>query len=191
MRRSEPAKDLVEQEINTIFKQHIMKIGTFSEDENETEIIEREEIKEIEHEELLDALPLLSETMNIFNSLQEYYYNGDRSLKSPPVVFLEQLYSYQHHSTMEELQELKKLKLMEIVIRIENKEMIGIMDKYEYINYLLLYFNKTDSELIQQLIDYVVKSNGNCLLPLTLFTKEEKLKLIRKDYLLKRKRIIF
>ena len=75
MRRSEPAKDLVEQEINTIFKQHIMKIGTFSEDQNETEIIEREEIKEIEHEELLDALPLLSETMNIFNSLQEYYYN--------------------------------------------------------------------------------------------------------------------
>ena len=179
MRRSEPSKDPFEQEIINEYQHNVFRFGSFSEDENENEIIEKAELQEIEEDDANEALSLLSDTMDIFNSLHDYYYNGDRSLNCFPIVLLDQMYSFQHPTMHEELENLKNIRLTELMIVHDYKEFFGVSDKYEYIDYLQTHFKETNYDLIERLITYVKTSNGKSQLPENLFSNKEILTLIR------------
>ena len=187
MKRLEPSKDKTEELKVEIYKQHLNHVGSFSDDENENETEEKGMIEKTEMTGIEDATTLLGDTMEVYQSLHDYYYNGDWSLKSIPIVLIHQMYTFQVLQMSDELNELKKTELHELLVDV-GTDYIGIAKKYEYINHLLIHYNnEEDTEIIHKLIDHVKQSNGSYLLPKTLFTPKEQLYLVRKGLLIKKK----
>ncbi|GAT93410.1 hypothetical protein CL6EHI_098530 [Entamoeba histolytica] len=174
MRRSEPSKNLVHQREIEIYQHCLFKYDC------EEETVEQQEstsiLTDIDQTGVEDALVLLNETMEIFESLHEQFYNDSYSLTTPPVVLLSQLLSYQVPSLIDELNELKKTKLNECIIIDNGVYIIGYVDKEEYIGYLLMNYK---GDIIKKLIEYIKSSSGNAMISSSYFNENEILILIR------------